>query len=100
VPGALLDVKPLFCTPYGLSMNMEDDTLFGGVVIVEFVAAAEDPKSGSRSSIPDEAFPAVVLDGALSSKSINESSFLVEVEASSRGIGFAAATKSPFLNDS
>ena len=64
---------------------MEDDTLFGGVVM-GFVAAAvtaEGPKSGSRSSIPGEAFRAIVLDGALSSKSINDSSFLVEVEASS-----------------
>ena len=90
MPGALLDVKPLFCTPYGLSINMEDDILFGGVV-VGFVAALEDPKSASKSSIPDEVFWPVVLDGVPSSKSINDSSFLVEVEASSWGIGFAAA---------
>jgi len=69
---------------------MEDDTLFGGVVI-GFVAAAEGPKRGSRSSIPGEAFWAIALDGAPSSKSINDSSFLVEVEASSCGIGLAAA---------
>ena len=57
-----------------------------------FVAAAEDPNGGSRSSIPDEVFWATASDGALSSKSINDSSFLVEVEASSWGIGLAAAT--------
>lgn len=62
--------------------------LFGGVVVV----AGEGPKSFSRSSIPEEVFCVVVLDGAPSSKSINDSSFLVEVEASSRGIGLAAAT--------
>lgn len=88
VPGALVDVKPLFCTPYGLLASMEDDMLFGGVV----VAAGEGPKSVSRSSIPEEVDCAVVLDGAPSSKSINDNSFLVEVEASSRGIGLAAAT--------
>jgi hypothetical protein len=43
---------------------MEDDILFGGVVVVGFVAAVEDPKSVSRSSIPDEVGWAVVLDGA------------------------------------
>lgn len=91
MPGALVDVKPLFCTPYGLFINMEDDMLFGGVVVVGFVAAAEGPKSASRSSIPDETSWAVVLDGVLSSKSISDSSFLVEVEASSWGIGLAAA---------
>ena len=68
---------------------MEDDTLFGGVV-VGFVTV-EGPKSVSRSSIPDEVFWTVVLDGAPSSKSINDSSFLVEAEASSWGIGLAAA---------
>ena len=80
--GALVEVKPLFCTPYGLLINMEDDMLFGGVV-VGFVAVAEGPKSVSRSSIPDEVLYAVALDGEPSSKSINDSSFLVEVEASS-----------------
>jgi hypothetical protein len=91
VPGALLDVKPLFCTPNGLLVNMEGDTLFGGVVVVGFVAAEEGPKRASRSSIP-EAVCTVVLDGALSSRSINDSSPLPEVEASSWGIGLAAAT--------
>lgn len=62
--------------------------LFGGVVVV-LVAAEEGPKSASRSSVPEEV---VVLDGAPSSKSINDSSFLVDVEASSWGIGLAAAT--------
>lgn len=52
------------------------------------VVAAEGPKSESRSSAPE----VVTLDGALSSKSINDNSFLVEVEASSCGIGLAAAT--------
>jgi len=92
VLGALLDVKPLFCTPYGLFINMEDDILFGGVVVVGLVTVVEGPKSASRSSIPDEAFRATVSDWAPSSKSINDSSFLVEVEASSWGIGLAAAT--------
>lgn len=35
-----------------------------------------------------------------SSKSMRDSSFLVDEAANSDGIGFAAATKSPFLNDS
>ena len=91
MPGALVDAKPLFCTPYGLFINMEDDILFGGVVAVGLVAAAEGPKSASRSSVPDEVFWTAVLE-ALSSKSINDSSFLVEVEASSWGMGLAAAT--------
>ena len=78
---------------------MEDETLFGGVAVVGFVATAEGPKSVSRSSIPEEVACAVVLEGELSSRSISDSSFLV-VEASSWGIGLAAATKSPFLNDS
>jgi len=59
---------------------------------VVLIAVEEGPKSASRSSIPEEPVCAVVLDGVLSSKSINDSSFLVEVEASSWGIGFAAAT--------
>lgn len=59
-----------------------------GVVVVVLMVAAEGPKSASRSSVPEE----VTLDGALSSKSINDNSFLVEVEASSWGIGLAAAT--------
>jgi len=59
-----------------------------GVVVVVLVAMVEGPKRASRSSVPE----AVTLDGALSSKSINDSSFLVEVEASSCGIGLAAAT--------
>lgn len=100
VPGALVDVKPLFCTPYGLLENMEDDMLFGGVVVVGLVTVVRGPKRTSRSSIPEEAGWAVVSDGALSSRSISDSSFLVEVEANSCGIGLAAATKSPFLNDS
>jgi hypothetical protein len=86
VPGALVDVKPLFCTPNGLLANMESDTLFGGVTVL-----GEGPKRGSRSSIPEEAGCTVVFDGAISSKSINDNSFLVEVEASSWGIGLAAA---------
>jgi len=61
--------------------------LFGGVVVV-LAAAVEGPKSASRSSVPE----VVVLGGAPSSKSINDNSFLVEVEASSWGIGLAAAT--------
>jgi len=92
VLGALVEVKPLFCTPYGLFINMEDDILFGGVAVVGFAAVVEGPKRVSNSSIPDEVLCAVVLDGTPSSKSINDSSFLVEVEASSWGIGLAAAT--------
>jgi len=65
--------------------------LFGGVVVV-FVAVEEGPKSASRSSIPEELVCAAVFDGAPPSKSINASSFLVEVEANSWGIGLAAAT--------
>lgn len=65
--------------------------MFRGVVVVVLAIAGEGPKSVSRSSIPEEVC-AVVLDGAPSSKSINDSSFLVEVEANSRGIGLAAAT--------
>lgn len=91
MPGALLDVKPLFWAPYGLLANMEEDMLFGGVVAVGLVAAEEGPKSVLRSSIRETGC-AVVLDAAPSSKSINDSSFLVEVEASSWGIGLAAAT--------
>lgn len=70
---------------------MEDDTLFGGVVVVGLVAAGEGPKRASRSSIPEGAGCVAALDEALSSRSINDSSFLVEVEASSWGIGLAAA---------
>jgi len=66
--------------------------LFGGVVVVGLAAAEEGPNSVSRSSIPEEVVCAVVLDRPPSSKSINDSSFLVEVEASSWGIGLAAAT--------
>ena len=66
---------------------MEDDILFGGVVVV-LTVVVEGPKIESRSSVPE----VVVLDGAPSSKSINDNSFLVEVEASSWGIGLAAAT--------
>jgi len=72
--------------------NIEDDMLFGGVVVVVLVAVEEGPNSASRSSIPEGPVCAAVLDGALSSKSINDNSFLVEVEASSWGIGLAAAT--------
>jgi len=70
---------------------MEDDVLFG-VVVVGLVAVEEGPNSASRSSIPEEVVCAVVLDGSPSSRSINDSSFLIEVEASSWGIGLAAAT--------
>lgn len=79
MPGALVDAKPLFCTPNGLFINMEDETLFGGVV-VGLAVTVEGPKRVSRSSIPDDVFWA---DEALSSKSIKDSSFLVDVEASS-----------------
>ena len=92
MPGELVDVKPLFCTPNGLLTNMEGDMLFGGVAVLGFVAAGESTKRGSRSSIPEEAGCAGVLGGAPSSKSINDNSFLVEVEANSWGIGLAAAT--------
>lgn len=92
MPGALVDVKPLFWTPYGLLTNIEDDMLFGGVAVVVLVAVEEGPNSTSRSSIPEESVCAVVLDGAPSSKSINDSSPPTEVEASSWGIGLAAAT--------
>ena len=95
MPGALVDVNPLFCTPSGLLANMESDTLFGGVVVL-----GEGPKRGSRSSIPEDTGCTVVFGGAVSSKSINDNSFLVEVDANSWGIGLAAATKSPFLNAS
>ena len=67
--------------------NIEDDMLLGGIVVV-FGAAVEGPKSSSRSSVSE----VVTLDGALSSKSISDNSFLVEVAASSCGIGLAAAT--------
>lgn len=89
--GALVDANPLFCTLNGLFINMEDDTLFGGVV-VGLAATVEGPKRASRSSIPDDVFWAAGLDEALSSKSIKDSSFLVDVEASSWGMGLAAAT--------
>ena len=62
---------------------MEGDILFGGVVVVGLVAAGEGPKRVSRSSIPEEVGCPLSLDGALSSKSINDNSFLAEVEASS-----------------
>jgi hypothetical protein len=53
-----------------------------------------DPNNDERSSTGP--------DGGrdVSSRSMRDSSFLVDAEANSAGIGFEAATKSPFLNES